>query len=167
MKRLLALCALALIALAGCGDQKSIALMGQWPGEFVNDSPKVDVDQKFRGFLQLYAADRYKIRMESANQSFEIEGKWKREEKALTLSVGEVRLNNPSELNQEIYKLQIVSPDAIRTAFGKEFALRLSPDGKELRGLTVKLGSESGAFAFFKRAQRQLSEQVVPTPGGR
>ncbi len=144
---LLALCA----SLVGC-SKVDLDVVGQWTGGFVPDAatPANLKVAGLRGYLQLYARKNFKIELTTPNQTLRLEGTWVQEEKRITLTTTKYQFENPSEEDQALRKLQIVTADEARRVYGKPLILDLNKDKTVLEGLDLSLKGISGKHLFRK-----------------
>lgn len=145
---------LLLIVLTGCSNPSEVALMGQWAGGFKADDPKTDI-YKFEGYIQLYARSQYKMHLDTPHQGYDVVGTWKKEGNRLTMSVGKITYQSPTEQDQEIFHWKVAKQVDIQKAYGKAFVLQLDASGKTLTGQSMTIGGVEGQHVFQKRLLNQ------------
>lgn len=140
---------LILLAVAGCEQRPEMSkVAGQWPGEFTAEGDAAGT-YRLKGYLQLYlTGEKFKMEMSSRDQGFTVTGKW-------TIKGGSVRIvgdgftfDNPTEEDQKVFRMKLISPDQIRTTFSHGLVFKASEDRKTLTGLKTSFGSILGSFNF-------------------
>lgn len=154
---------LAFLLAMGCsGTENPIArAAGAWPGEFKIDSVDGKTDdrskiaEQVKGTLSLLVNGlKYRLEMMSPKQKFTVNGTWKAEGTRVTLMNGECTFDNPSEEDQKTFNLRIISPDEIRSVFGRMVILEESSDRRRLTGLKASLGHLVGRLEFERAIPR-------------
>ena len=124
---------------------------GLWPGEFTPDvsDRNATKEKHFRGYLQLYLTDdKFKMEMNSPQQGFTVQGKWKVSDGQVEIHGDTFAFDNPTEEDQKTFGMKLISPEEIRATFNRGLVFKASPDRKVLAGLKTSFGSILGTFRF-------------------
>lgn len=145
---------MALGALAGCNKEK-MPYLGHWDGGFdVTSSTSAEPTKALamRGYLQLYRTDeKFLIELSNPIQVLDLTGKWKMVgTKRIELTFHDFKLGEPDLDKIKAMRRPFIQPEELRAAYTKPLILTLSPDGKTLNGLLMRVGPLLGAHAFKK-----------------
>jgi hypothetical protein len=148
---------LLLLLLAGCANREKVLAMGHWTGGFYADKAEV-----LRGYLQLYGTgDKFKMRLANKDQGMNFDGTWTLSKKRITLKIGSIDFENPTQETQKSLGLRLIDPEAVRSAYAKSIVLDLSEDGRALTGLTMSIGKQQGSHMFTKGAVTENAQQAI------
>ena len=145
------------LLLAGCGDRSTMPYLGKWTGGFDVDSVAKGAAvsepgrNRLKGFLQLYrTGERYELHLEGEQFGLVAGGTWAQKGGRVTLSPTTVKIDDGGGEETRNPNRAWIEPAALREAYSRPLALRLSKDGQRLQGLLVEVGPLTGTHAFVR-----------------
>lgn len=142
--------ALLLLGLGGCGSGE----LGRHAGVYPTGSFAIESGNPFyrsNGMLALYVNEtKFRMEMRLPNQEFDVTGTWRAQADRILLAADRFEFKNPTEDDQRTLAHPIISPDAVRAAFGHELVFEASSDRRRLTGLKTSLGPLLGRFEFSR-----------------
>lgn len=131
--------------------------LGKWSGGFnvdtvgrgaaVADPRRNDL----KGFLQLYRTDaRYELHLEGEQFSLVAGGSWALKDGRVTLSPTSVKIDDGGGEESRNPNRAWIDPPALREAYSRPLALRVSKDGQRLTSLLVDVGPLEGTHSFTR-----------------
>ena len=150
--------AFAFIVLAGCGDQKVVPFLGQWPGQFtvdkVNKGPDGPEDRKhhtLHGYLSVRLNKKsYMLHLEGEQQQIDVKGTWTYSGNQLTLTPVDPKINTEGGKEGLNPNFKFVPVDELYLAYEKKMTLNLSKDRATLLGLRTSVAFLEGTHSFKK-----------------
>ncbi|MHB8637393.1 MAG: hypothetical protein ACYC96_13065 [Fimbriimonadaceae bacterium] len=139
---------------AGCNKER-IPFLGHWDGGFDVTSTTASVPTTaivLRGYIQLYRTnDRFLMEMANPLQLLDLAGNWRMVSSTrIELTFHNFKLTEPDLEKLKAMHKPYLDPVALRAAYTKPLILDLSPNGKQLTGLLVRVGPLLGTHVFRK-----------------
>lgn len=149
---------LPVVALVGCGDQKTMPFLGQWNGAFdvekVVNGPDSEKDRKrhtLRGYVKIVLNKKsYQMKLEGEQQTVDIKGKWKYNGKQLFLEPDDVKIGPDGSQEDLNPNRKSVPAEDLYVGYGKNLTFRINDDGRSLTGLTTTIAGLEGTHRFKK-----------------
>jgi hypothetical protein len=144
----------AIGSLTGCNKER-IPYLGHWDGGFNVTSSTASPPTaalNIRGYLQLYrTGDKFLIELSNPTQVLDLGGKWRMVGgKRIELAFHEFKLTEPDLAKLKGMRRPFLEPADLKIAYTKPLILDLSPDGKKLTGLLMRMGPLLGRHEFSK-----------------
>ena len=140
----------------GCVGRAAMPFLGKWSGGFtverVGPGAIGDAERnRLTGFIQLYrTGERYELHLEGEQFGLVAGGTWTQKEGRVTLSPTEVKIDDGGGEEKRNPNRAWIDPAALREAYSRPLALRVSKDGKKLSGLLLSVGPLVGTHAFVR-----------------
>lgn len=144
----------AIATLTGCNKER-IPFLGHWDGGFDVTSSTASAPTtalNMRGYLQLYrTSDKFLIELSNPTQVLDLGGKWRMiGGKRIELTFRDFKLTEPDLTKLRGMRRPFLDPADLKAAYTKPLILDLSPDGKTLTGLLMRIGPLLGRHEFKK-----------------
>ena len=141
---------------AGCVNKEKWPYLGKWNGGFKADTFAGATTNDIRrwdmpGYLMIYATKwTFKLHLEAEQAIIDVKGTWKVRDKALTLFISEVKIDDKGGEERRNPNRKFLAAETIRKTLGRELSFKISPDGKLLDTALLSYGDLLGVHSFKK-----------------